>query len=876
MKTPKWSLFLSIATCSCGLAVIVSASSARAANNVYVTSGTSGSWDATTTWNPAVVPAFAAGDIASASINSTPITLSTAVTLGALKATHNFGIAHSGGVAFTMDGTGISADNNGFGNENVASFLNGGAGTILNVRPNIILNSDIDIGFVGASGNVSMAIGVATVNNSSITNGGNTDRNINFRLNSSGGNVTVSATIGANGSLSGGGTGTGLLHVRNIGTNGTGTVIISGNLTTGVGSVIQNSANSKMALSGTNSFDGTYTITSGALSFINRVSLFNADTSKWTAAKISVGANGILGLGYGAAANFSAAEIASLNSSDILTAGSRLGIDVSAAATYANAITNANGGATVTGFAKLGTAALTLEGNSSYGGVTNIVSGSLILGTGQEATTGALGNTSSIIFSGGTLQFSASNTYDYSSKFNTAGNPILINTGGQNVTFTSALTTGTAGTLGKAGSGTLTLTGNSTFGTAGSVSVNVTGGILRGSDSTVRTGNANLNRVFGVGVVQLAGGTTLELRANGTNDSSSQILTYGNQLQVSSGGVTYTVDVGREAATGGTGKTIALGSHNVGANNTMNVTGSNDFNLAINQLQIGGGGTSSVFTINPTTANVIIASVGSGSQTASPTLRLSGTSQGNVISGLLANPNATATNRTSVLKSGTSTWTLNGTNTYTGTTTIEAGTLVVNGSIAASTATSPTTVIQAAGTLAGTGTINNAVSISGIVAPGAPGGAAGRLTFNSSVAGTADFSAGGTLLWSITSLTDLEAAAGTDYDQLTLAGSLGLTLGGTSSLTVAFGGGAADPNSGDSFWNAERSWKIVNSTGSGTNAGSTNFSQITNANYSGGTFTTLADASGNVFLNFTPVPEPGTASLLAAALGLSLRRRRNA
>jgi hypothetical protein len=105
---------------------------------------------------------------------------------------------------------------------------------------------------------------------------------------------------------------------------------------------------------------------------------------------------------------------------------------------------------------------------------------------------------------------------------------------------------------------------------------------------------------------------------------------------------------------------------------------------------------------------------------------------------------------------------------------------------------------------------------------------------------------------------------------------LDLKLGGTSSLTLSFAGTAVDPDSGDGFWGTARSWKIVNSTGTGTNIGATNFSEITNGTYLAGSFSTVADASGNVVLNFTPIPEPGTASLLAAAVGLSLRRRRGA
>src|SRR5205085_9854189 len=68
-----------------------------------------------------------------------------------------------------------------------------------------------------------------------------------------------------------------------------------------------------------------------------------------------------------------------------------------------------------------------------------------------------------IFFNGGTLQFSAANTYDYSPQFSTAPNQAYkFDTAAQNVTFTNALTS-SGGTLTKLGSGVLTLTGANTY-----------------------------------------------------------------------------------------------------------------------------------------------------------------------------------------------------------------------------------------------------------------------------------------------------------------------------------------------------------------------------------------------------------------------------
>ncbi len=866
------------------IALCVTCSTAFAANVDHILSSASGTWAAGSWTNGA--PADSPGDIASytGSAAST-ISLGSAVTIGVLRGamsnTSTWEITASGSIAFTMDGSAVTLANNRLGSAGTASIVNSTAGGTLIVRPNLIMTkTGLDIGSAG-SANATITIGSNTANTNTITNADSSPLSLNFRMNGGTGNMNINSSIGVTGVTGG------LINVSNLGTAGTGAVVVSGNLGTYVGSVIQNSASSRMILSGTNTYSGVYTITSGALSFATRASLYNATPAQWTTTNIQVSANGTLGLGFGGTGTFTEAEIKSFNDGAFLPTGSRLAIDVASGntGTYTQVIANANGGLNAIGFTKLSAGTLILSGVNTYTGNTTISGGILRLNSAQGETSGPLGAGTNFLpngtihFNGGTLQYSANNNADYSARFSTAaGNLVSIDTNSQTVSFANGINS-TSGTLTKSGTGTLILNAASQMTNSGGVVASINSGTLRGIDHTVY-GNAsnNLQKIFGTGTIQIGNTAMLDARADGLNDSSSQILNYGNQVQVSSAGAAYYINVDRASETGGTNKIIAFGSHNIGANTTMNLTGGNGYSLSLNQLQLGGGGAANaVMTMNPTSANLLLAGVSGGSQTASPTLKLSGTSTGNVISGAVANPNATADNRTSLIKAGTSTWTLNGTNTYTGKTTVEAGTLVVNGSIAVSTAGSPTTLIQTAGILAGTGTINNALSNSGTVAPGAPGGAAGKLTFNSSVAaGTADFSTGGTLLWSITSLTDLASEAGAAYDELTLAGSLGLTLGGTSSLTLAFGGGAADPNSGDTFWNAERTWRIVNNTGTGTNAGSTNFSQITNANYSGGTFSTVADASGNVFLNFTPIPEPGTASLLAAALGLSLRRRRNA
>lgn len=302
---------------------------------------------------------------------------------------------------------------------------------------------------------------------------------------------------------------------------------------------------------------------------------------------------------------------------------------------------------------------------------------------------------------------------------------------------------------------------------------------------------------------------------------------------------------------GGAGAATVQGHLTLGSGSTLNVTG-------------GATSTNTAYAFNVTGVTTL-----AGNATVSVTNN--GTGAGVTT---LANVDQTAT--AGLTKAGNGTLVLGGAATYTGGTTVSTGTLLVNGTLGSSTLAA---LVSSGATLGGAGTVSPAVNVSGVIAPGSSLNGIGKLTLGSTnTTAAVDLSGGGTYLWELGALLDNAlGTAGTDFDQLFLAGSGGnLRLGGTSKLTIGFDNGIATPNSSDPFWTANHSWTIVLGGAGVTNTGTTNFSSITDATFTSGTFSTAADANGKVTLTYLAVPEPATCATLAGGLALLLlpRRRR--
>jgi hypothetical protein len=159
------------------------------------------------------------------------------------------------------------------------------------------------------------------------------------------------------------------------------------------------------------------------------------------------------------------------------------------------------------------------------------------------------------------------------------------------------------------------------------------------------------------------------------------------------------------------------------------------------------------------------------------------------------------------------------------------------------------------------------------------------LTVNTSAGtGGVDLS-GANYRWEIGALTDAGSTgtggAGSAFDQLLLSGGAGsttvLTLSGSSMLTVAFNA-VADPNSGNTFWNADHVWKVIDVAGTTTTLGTLAISNgsgwANNRGFTSYIGNGITGDTGDVYVQFSQVPEPGSLSLLALAGAGALMRRR--
>lgn len=430
---------------------------------------------------------------------------------------------------------------------------------------------------------------------------------------------------------------------------------------------------------------------------------------------------------------------------------------------------------------------------------------------------------------------------------------VLIVNGGSGVssTFSGSFVNGVGEiNLTKQGDSVLILDGTST--TSGVFAVQ--GGVLRLSSAGAFTPNGNL--WIDGGVVELGTG----------NSSFSKALGSGaNQVRLRGGGFGA---VGADA-------TVTLGS--------SVQWGSGYFNPN-NEALVFSSDTSTHKVTFATELNLGTTASGAGNRTIE--VQDGGAAVDAEVSGVIRN--LSVSNVGSLIKAGDGTLELSAANTYTGSTTINAGTLLLTGSLASASAVTVNTggkfavgasvnlsneiTVNAGGRIGGNGTYSDTTGIilgSGAIA--SPGNSAGNtiystdLTLESAAIYEWELGAYGT-------------GAGTDSDLLTITGAGNvLTFESGSLITLNFLSPVVNPNSagtGD-FWLSNQQWLIAEAVSGGVIVDNGLAIQAPTS-FTNGDFS-LSASGGNLYLDYTAVPEPGTSLLVGlgfAGLLYSFRRRR--
>ncbi len=528
------------------------------------------------------------------------------------------------------------------------------------------------------------------------------------------GDTTISAgnvTVGSGGRL---GSGT---YAGNMTDNGalvigsTNSQTLSGNLS-GTGTLTKNGTN-LLTLSGANSHSGGTTLNTGGGININSTTALGTGSftvggsstffDNTTAGTITLANNNPLTLS-GGSPTFTGTANLNFGSGTVTVSGANRTLTVTAnTLTLGGGVTDAGGTRKLT---KAGAGTLVLNGAAgTWTGGASVDGGTLTIGTDTTLGTGNLA------LNGGTLV--AGNGA------RTLANPVTLTAsstigGVNNLTFNGGLTnSGGSRTLTLTNSGTTTLAGNvylSDDNTTGSRAMTITnvgqvvisGAIANNSaGNTVAAGlayNGTTTLTLSgantfTGAATLTGGTLIAANVNAFTTTAGVTLsgTVGTttlDVQTDGGDAAYPINFGSAAV----GSTIAsdVKTGSVGINHTLGAlsTGNATLNI-VKGLNVTSGnpsitlgtvgvnaGTAGPTIMNPTTASLSLGAVSIALNNSAKTLQLDGTSTNNNVTGIIAN----GLNTLSLTKANTSTWTLTGANTYTGSTSVKQGTLIVSGS----------------------------------------------------------------------------------------------------------------------------------------------------------------------------------------------------
>ena len=805
-----------------GAGLTVRSGTVQSTNNAGFGVGTVTLGDATTNASATLVGFITTGTI------TNPLILASGVTAGLTIGSSNTGnslLTFTGGVTgvnnVLLAATPASAGGVTF---STAPINNGGTVT------NVTAGSGLVTINGGVGSNVTGVIQSATnsgltISGSPLTvNSGTTTLTNNSPAGSSSSkNLTVSSSVDGTGNLvlnnnnstvtSGGITLSGT--VNHIGTitssgNGTGSTLISGGVGSNVTTITQSSTTSALTIQ-TNAIAVNSNATTLANNSAGGSSLFTVTSGVIGTGNLVLNNNGVVSNGI------TIATTALSFSGTLINSGVGSGGNLISAA-LGSGISNVTQNSA--------TSSLTLSGiNTNFNGSVTLTSGTLLLSGSQS-----LGGNGSVTGVGGALNIAAGTTLD--------GALIATNISTVNAeTWNGDFTLGGGATFGL-GTGAITLgAANVKVSNASSANKTTTiGGTVTGVSNLTVAANGNCDYVFS-GLVNNVG--TITNSGTGTDGNTFSGGVGANVTAITENSASSALSITTNALAVNSGTTALINSNGSGS--------------ALLTLSGGVANTSGNLVLNNNSAIVNGITLSTNAINNIGTITNSGTGTGGTLISASIGGGVTGVNQ----NSSTSSLTLSSTNnTYTGPTTVSAGTLIISGSIAGS------TNVQSGGTISGAGAIGGPlVTLStgvgsannGHIAPGAVG-AAGVLTINN----TTDLANNSFLDFNLN--TPGTAAGVSGNDLLKIQGTSGangdLTIGSDITLTIATGGGFG-----------VGTYHLITYTGSLFD-NSSSFSGWSVSGLLAGEAASFSIGSNSIDLQVIAVPEPGTWAMLLGGIGM--------